>query len=71
MNAKEAAGKLNEKLRKYSWFIAVGAGLTDSGETLYVYVRSPRRHPITEIGESWMGLPIEIRVVGEIRVIRS
>lgn len=67
MNAEYAARKLDEKLRPFPWFNSVGVGMTDKGETLFVYVRSMRHRELSEIGKYWMGIPVVIRATGGIR----
>ena len=66
-----AARDLEQRLRQYPWFLSIGIGNTDEGAALFVYVKSRRHRPLTEIENGWRGHRVIIRAVGSIRPLSS
>jgi hypothetical protein len=67
MTATKAAERLDERLRRYPWYMSVGVGATSEGEAIFVYVKSARHRELTSLRDGWMGYPVQVRAVGSIR----
>jgi hypothetical protein len=69
MSPEEAARKLDEKYRRYPWFISVGVGETPNGPALFVYVKTAKHPELKAISGGWMGFRVLIRAIGSIRPV--
>jgi hypothetical protein len=67
MTVERAAKYLDERLRKHPWYISVGLGSGPKGDTIFVYVRSPKHKELTALREGWLGYPVIVRAVGSVR----
>lgn len=67
----EAVQKLHDKLMGFPWFISVGVGFNECDETLFVYVKSKNHPELKELGSTWMGIPINVRVIGTIKALKE
>jgi hypothetical protein len=70
MTAEHAAKRLDERLRRYPWYMSTGVGDTADGEVLFVYVRSTRHPQLKILADGWMGYRVLVRAVGSIRPTR-
>jgi hypothetical protein len=69
MRPEDAARELDQKLRRYPWYLSVGVGDTERGVALFVYVKSARHHELEFLSHGWMGYPILVRPVGSIKPV--
>jgi hypothetical protein len=69
MTAKQAAGQLDQHLRRYPWYMSTGIGETTDGQMLFVYVKSSRHPELGMIKDGWMGYKVMIRAVGSVRAV--
>jgi hypothetical protein len=69
MRAENAAQELEKRLRKFAWYHSVGVGETAKGPMLFVYVKSSRHRELELIKDGWMGYPVIVRSVGNIRPV--
>jgi hypothetical protein len=69
MTLQDAASQLDTQLRKYSWYLSVGIGTTQSGDTIFVYVKSLKHRELGNLAAGWQGYPVSIRQIGSIRAV--
>jgi hypothetical protein len=68
MTPEDAALLLDNKLRPYRWYLSIGVGNNERGETaLYLYVKSAHHKELKSLSRGWMGYDVMIRPVGSIR----
>jgi len=69
MEAREAAQKLDQHLRQYTWYTSTGIGVGDDLATvLFVYVRSARHKELSALTRcGWLGYRVEIKPIGAVR----
>jgi hypothetical protein len=67
----DAASQLDVELRKSPWYLSVGEGQTENGDTIFVYVKSSKHRKLKTLETGWLGYPVLIRQVGSIRAIKS
>jgi hypothetical protein len=69
MTAEQAAYQLDQRLRRYSWYMSTGIGETSEGWALFVYVKTPRQPELGALKDGWMGYKVMIRSVGAVRPV--
>ncbi len=68
MTPEDAARSLDNKLRPHPWYLSIGVGNNEKGQTaLFLYVKSIRHKELKSLSTGWMGYEVIIRPVGSIR----
>ena len=71
VSVEEAAAALDTEFRRYPWFLSVGVGETESGPTLFAYVRSSNHSELARLNNEWRGFTLLIRAVGTVNRVYS
>jgi hypothetical protein len=65
---EEAATRLDTTLRGRPWYLSTGVGEAAHGTVLFIYTTKVSRKEIAPFSQGWMGYPVMIRTVGNIRL---
>lgn len=61
MTINEAAALLQERLRGLPWMTAVGVGVHQGAEAVFLYVTSLRRPELSFLADGWEGFPVVVK----------
>jgi hypothetical protein len=68
MTPEQAAQSLDEELRPYPWYVAVGVGNTDDAQpALFLYVKSGKHRKLNAVSRGWRGFNVIVEVTGAMR----
>lgn len=61
-----SAAKLDETLRPFPWYSAVGVGELDGNAVIFVYVKKAVDDDKTKVPDTWQGYNILLRIIGDV-----
>jgi hypothetical protein len=69
MTIHEAAAQLQTQLKERPWLTAVGVGVHDGVESIFVYATTPSKVDSSLSAKGWQGFPVVVKKMAKPQLI--
>lgn len=66
--AKEAVTRLHQWIGYPPWLTSIGLGERDGKPLIVIYLKTEYRPKLPMLKGGWEGIPVEFKVIGELRI---